>query len=259
MEVPKSHPRYLSLMARNKVVKGIERGITSLHGLISQGRGEAFDYLIGEKTQPPAKKAIEAAACLLLTAKHPIISVNGNAAALVPEELVRLSKIIPAKLEVNLFHASWSREIKIGNHLIKNGANEVLLPHKSSCIPHLDHNRRFCNEDGILKADVVFVPLEDGDRCKALEKMGKKVITIDLNPLSRTSKTATITIVDNITRALPLLIKTIKKYSSLKENQRKIKEFPSPKSKNFEQLKNKLKKYDNKKILRKPLKTISKL
>ena len=133
------------------------------------------------------------------------------------------------------------------------------LTWKSSCIPHLDHNRRFCNEDGILKADVVFVPLEDGDRCKALEKMGKKVITIDLNPLSRTSKTATITIVDNITRALPLLIKTIKKYSSLKENQRKIKDFPSSKSKNFEQLKNKLKKYDNKKILRKSLKTISKL
>jgi 4-phosphopantoate--beta-alanine ligase len=35
--------------------------------------------------------------------------------------------------------------------------------------------------------------------------MGKYVITIDLNPFSRTSKTADITIVDNVTRAIPRL------------------------------------------------------
>jgi 4-phosphopantoate--beta-alanine ligase len=33
--------------------------------------------------------------------------------------------------------------------------------------------------------------------------MGKVVIAIDLNPLSRTARTATITIVDELTRALP--------------------------------------------------------
>jgi 4-phosphopantoate--beta-alanine ligase len=33
--------------------------------------------------------------------------------------------------------------------------------------------------------------------------MGKTVIAIDLNPLSRTAQTATITIVDNVTRAIP--------------------------------------------------------
>ncbi len=55
---------------------------------------------------------------------------------------------------------------------------------------------------GIYTADVVLVPLEDGDRCEKLVEMGKTVITIDLNPLSRTSKTATISIVDNLTRAL---------------------------------------------------------
>ena len=35
--------------------------------------------------------------------------------------------------------------------------------------------------------------------------MGKKVIAIDLNPLSRTAAAATVTIVDNIIRGLPLL------------------------------------------------------
>ena len=48
--------------------------------------------------------------------------------------------------------------------------------------------------------------LNDSSRLK-----GKKVISIDLNPLSRSAQKATITIVDNIVRALPTLIQTIKK------------------------------------------------
>ena len=203
MKVPKSHPRYKSLMAREIIAEGVKKGITSIHGLIAHGRGEAFDYLIGEKTTKAAKKAIDNAAKLLLKAKNPVISVNGNAIALVPKELVQLSKIIPAKLEVNIFHTSKQRELKIENYLIKNGAKEVLLPEKIK-IKYLDSNRKYVNKNGIYKADVVFVPLEDGDRTEALVKNGKKVITIDLNPMSRTAKKATITIVDNIrTRKMP--------------------------------------------------------
>ncbi len=37
--------------------------------------------------------------------------------------------------------------------------------------------------------------------------MGKTVIAIDLNPLSRTSRAASITIVDNVVRAIPNMIK----------------------------------------------------
>jgi 4-phosphopantoate--beta-alanine ligase len=62
------------------------------------------------------------------------------------------------------------------------------------------------NGQGIYLADVVFVPLEDGDRCEALIRSGRKVVTIDLNPLSRTARKASITIVDNIIRAAPLLV-----------------------------------------------------
>ena len=40
----------------------------------------------------------------------------------------------------------------------------------------------------------------------ALRKAGKTVITFDLNPLSRTAHTANITIVDNVIRAIDLLI-----------------------------------------------------
>ena len=55
----------------------------------------------------------------------------------------------------------------------------------------------------MFAADVILVPLEDGDRCEALAGMGKTVIAIDLNPLSRTARRATLTIVDELTRALP--------------------------------------------------------
>ena len=83
------------------------------------------------------------------------------------------------------------------------------MPTGHAVLAHIDSNRRFVNPDGIHAADVVFVPLEDGDRCRALVLSGKRVITVDLNPMSRTARTATVTIVDNVTRALPLLVERI--------------------------------------------------
>jgi 4-phosphopantoate--beta-alanine ligase len=83
----------------------------------------------------------------------------------------------------------------------------VLGINASARIPELQSERRRIDPRGILKADTVLVPLEDGDRTEALRKLGKKVITIDLNPMSRTSVTADIPIVDNISRALPQMIR----------------------------------------------------
>ncbi|MDP3765812.1 MAG: 4-phosphopantoate--beta-alanine ligase [Nanoarchaeota archaeon] len=220
--IPKSHPRYESLKTRDLIVDGIKKGMTSIHGLIAHGRGEAFDYLIGENTTDVAKKSIDSAAGLLLMAKCPVISVNGNAAALVPKQLVKLSKLINAPLEVNIFNQSKEREIKIKSHLKKYGAKNILLPDKRCKIKFLDSNRKYVNPNGILKADVVLVSLEDGDRAEALIKNGKKVIAIDLNPLSRTSQKATITIVDNITRAMPLLIIQIEKFKKLKLSKKQL-------------------------------------
>ena len=51
------------------------------------------------------------------------------------------------------------------------------------------------------------VPLEDGDRAEILSKSGKNIITIDLNPLSRTSKMSDVSIVDNVVRAIPFMTK----------------------------------------------------
>ena len=204
-EIPKSHPRYASLVARERVAEGVKRGYTSSQGLIAQGRGECFDYLIGEKTTPSAKKAITAAAAMLLLARRPALSVNGNVAALVPREMVALAAALKIPLEVNLFHRSEERVKKIADLLREKGAVEVLGESPDASVPGLDHARALATKGGIYDADVVLIPLEDGDRCEALVAMGKKVIAIDLNPLSRTARKATVSIVDNILRAVPQL------------------------------------------------------
>ena len=83
---------------------------------------------------------------------------------------------------------------------------EVLGAIPDGRIPNLEGPRANCHTDGILSADVVLVPLEDGDRCEALIAMGKTVCVVDLNPLSRTARMASITIVDELTRCIPILL-----------------------------------------------------
>lgn len=205
-EIPKNHPRYESLLSREKVASGVKMGITSIQGLVAQGRGESFDYLIGERSTSSAVHAERAAVAALLLAKNPVISVNGNVAALAPDKVVDLADVTGAKLEVNLFHRTETRVHLIIEQLKANGAFEVLGKNPDVSL-ELPHDRRLVESRGIYSADVVLVPLEDGDRCEKLVEMGKTVITIDLNPLSRTSRKATISIVDNLTRALENMIK----------------------------------------------------
>ncbi len=242
-EIPKDHPRYASLKEREALIEGYEKGITALAGLIAHGRGEAFDYLIGETTTAQAKNAIKAAAAALLLAKNPVISVNGNTTALCPEALIELSKAVNAKLEVNLFYGSEGRAKKIEELLLDKGAKEVLGIEPDAEIEGLSSERRRVSRDGIYKSDVVLVPLEDGDRTEALVKMGKQVIAIDLNPLSRTSQSATISIVDNVTRAIPELTKAVKELKKLKK----------------EELLNTISEFDNKKNLEDVVRHIRKL
>ena len=210
-KIPKNHPRYLSLMTREKISRAMEKGIVHETGLIAHGRGEAFDYLLGEKTNPMANVAEKVAAAVLLLAKNPVISINGNVVALAAKECITLGESIPAKLEVNLFHRSVERIKKISKELEKKGAKNVYGTRGNAKIPGLEHDRGICDKDGIFSADVILVPLEDGDRCQALIDMDKTVIAIDLNPLSRTAKTASITIVDNVVRAIPNIENWVKK------------------------------------------------
>ena len=210
--IHKDHPRYESLKLRAKVIDAYKRGILADSGMIAHGRGEAFDYLLGEETTSNAKKAVKAAAAALLLANKPIISVNGNTAALVPCEIVKLADHLNARIEINLFYRTPERIALIEEVLKDAGAKNILgTDHEEKAlIEGLKGPRASSSKEGIYIADTVLVPLEDGDRAEALVKSGKLLITIDLNPLSRTAKTANITIVDNIVRAIPNLIDTVK-------------------------------------------------
>jgi 4-phosphopantoate--beta-alanine ligase len=86
------------------------------------------------------------------------------------------------------------------------GAKDVLGRNSDAIIPGIASDRAKCTKAGIFSADVVLVPLEDGDRAGALVQLGKKVIAIDLNPLSRTARVAQITIVDEVARAIANMI-----------------------------------------------------
>jgi 4-phosphopantoate--beta-alanine ligase len=232
--IPKNHPRRESLLKREKLMEGYRKGIVCESGLIAQGRGEAFDYLLGERTRRPAREAIKAAAAALLLAERPVISVNGNAAALAAESIAELAKELNCKVEVNLFYRTQERAERIGEHLRKAGVGEVLgVKDAYARIPELFSERRKVSIEGIYSADCVLIPLEDGDRCEALVRMGKRTIAIDLNPLSRTARKAHITIVDELTRALPLLLKKVR----------------TLKNKDKAYLNSILKKYDNRKVL----------
>lgn len=241
-EVPLDHPRYESLKYRHEIIEGMKKLIVAEAGLIAHGRGECFDYILGESTSEIAKEAIKAAVALLYLAKHPVISVNGNTAALCPKTLVELSKITNAPLEINLFYRKEGRIEAIKRVLEDAGAEKILGINDTTMveIEELTSNRRNVDPNGIKIADVVFVPLEDGDRTEALKKIGKKVVAVDLNPISRTSLWADITIVDNIVRTLPEMIKVAKKFKNTEE----------------EKLKKIIDKFNNKKNIQASLNTI---
>lgn len=225
----KDHPRYESLVYREKIVEAHKNGILADSGMIAHGRGETFDYLIGEKTTPNSLKTIEIASHYFLTGKHPVLSVNGNTTALVAEDIAKLSKLLDIPVEINLYYRTPERIRNIENVYSTLGVNEILGTDEDDFIdtPDLNGPRSPVSIEGINKADVIFIPLEDGDRAEKLAKINKNIITVDLNPLSRTAQTSTVTIVDNIVRTMPLLIESVEKNIDYdkKELQKQINNF----------------------------------
>ncbi len=206
--IPADHPRAHSLRVRERMKEAVAAGLVHPTGLIAHGRGEAFDYLLGERTPPEALAAIAEAARRIRSARRPVLSLNGNVVALAAEACVQVARAWPAlRLEVNLFHRTPDRVARLVAAMAAAGApaGTVLGREPDFRIPGLSSDRAQCCRSGIGEADVVLVPLEDGDRCQALKAMGKTVVTVDLNPLSRTARAADVTIVDELTRVLPLL------------------------------------------------------
>ncbi len=224
-EVPTSHPRYRSLMSRKQMVEAASKGMLADSALIAHGRGEAFDYLLNESTCEAAIKAISEVAMRLLVAERPVLSLNGNTTALAGDVMIACAAVLDCPIEINIYYRTPERMVALVDYLnsLRDDAKK-LLPEvmgkkidevkilgnaPDGQIPNLEGPRANCHTEGILAADVILVPLEDGDRCEALIAMGKTVCVIDLNPLSRTARMATVTIVDELTRCAPLLLNAL--------------------------------------------------
>jgi 4-phosphopantoate---beta-alanine ligase len=206
-----SHPRYRSLVTRARLATELRAGLVVPEGLIAHGRAEAFDYFLGERTTASARRAIRRAAEWLVAAQAPVISVNGNVAALAADYVARLAKALPGlQVEVNLFHRTPGRARNVARRLHDAGVARVLGVRPTARIPGLPSDRGRIDPRGIGRADVVVVPLEDGDRTEALKRLGKRVISIDLNPLSRTSEAADLPIIDELQRALDGLTREVR-------------------------------------------------
>jgi 4-phosphopantoate---beta-alanine ligase len=203
MPISRRHPRYRSLVVRARLADATRTGLVVPEGLIAHGRGETFDYLLGERTSPSARRAERAAATWVRAAARPVLSVNGNVAALASTEVARLQNAYPALgVEVNLFHRTAGRAERVRDELRAAGVSDILGVRPTARIAGLPSDRARVDRRGIYVADVCVVPLEDGDRTAALRALGKRVVSIDLNPLSRTTLTADLPIVDEVTRAL---------------------------------------------------------
>ena len=223
-EVPRSHPRYASLMARKRLTEAAAAGMLAESALIAHGRGEAFDYLIGEITCNAARDAIREVAARMKSAERPVISVNGNTVALAGPHMLACAAVLSCPVEINIYYRTPERMLALLSELDKQREEaailypeltekienvEILGGMPDGRIPNLDGPRANCHTNGILAADVILVPLEDGDRCEALIDMGKMVCVVDLNPLSRTAQMATVTIVDELCRCAPLLLTSL--------------------------------------------------
>lgn len=202
-----SHPRYRSLLMRHRLEVAAKKGMLADSAMIAHGRGEAYDYLLGERTISSAHFASQVALQSLQQAERPVLSVNGNVVALAGDEVLQLAEKLNCPVEVNIFYRTPERMHALLSDLNERKERlgievEILGENPDATIPGLKGPRAKCESSGILQADVLLVPLEDGDRCEALVAMGKTVIVVDLNPLSRSSQRGSITIVDELSRCL---------------------------------------------------------
>ena len=213
-EADPSHPRYHSLWLRHKLELAQHAGMLANSAMIAHGRGEAFDYLLGEKTTDSARHATKIAAAKLQDAVKPIICLNGNTTALAADTMLQIADHVKCPIEINIFYRTPERMGALLGHLkllnTKLGLDvEILGGIPDARIPGLEGPRGACQSNGIFEADTILVPLEDGDRCEALIAMGKEVLVIDLNPLSRSSRRGTVAIVDEVTRVAKNLIQMV--------------------------------------------------
>ena len=159
-----SHPRYASLLMRHRLEVAAKKGMLADSAMIAHGRGEAFDYLLGERTTDSALRASRQALAALQAAKRPVLSINGNVAALACDEMLRLAEVLSCPVEVNIFYRTPERMEAILGHINERKAAlglDVLvlgdapdaqhsgLERSTSGLPPRRHPRKRCHSRSV--------------------------------------------------------------------------------------------------------------
>ena len=148
-----SHPRYRSLLMRHRLEVAAKKGMLADSAMIAHGRGEAYDYLLGETTIPSADAAAQVALQALMQAEHPVLSVNGNVVALAGDEMLKLADKIGCPLEVNIFYRTPERMDALLTDLNERKERlrldvDILGANPDATIPGLKGPRAKCESKG---------------------------------------------------------------------------------------------------------------
>jgi len=220
--IPDSHPRKKSLESRQKIVDGSSMGLLADSAMIAHAE-ERLSTICSERgpRSQPERPFVRVRLASGMP-EGPVISVNGNTTVLAGDGAIRLAAVLGCPIEVNLYYRTPSRVkglISLLEELRLNVSQEaapdgfygdwkeavegvsLLGESPNFKIEGLEGPRSNCTAEGIGGADTILVPLEDGDRCEALITLGKEVLVVDLNPLSRSARMASVTIVDEVSRA----------------------------------------------------------
>ena len=137
---------------RHRLEIAAQRGMLAESAMIAHGRGEAFDYLLGEQTIPAALEATKHALKSLCDAKHPVLCLNGNVTALACDEMLKLADRIGCPLEVNIFYRTPERMEALFTFIQERqnalGLNVTVFgEHPNGRIPGLKGPRAACHEE----------------------------------------------------------------------------------------------------------------
>ena len=204
-----SHPRYASLLRRHLIEEAAAEGLLAGSAMIAHGRGEAYDYLLGERTTASAASATREAYARLRAAKHPVISVNGNTVALAGRDLLHLAASLSCPVEVNIFYRTQARMDGLISRLERwceeDGLDvEVLGRRTDGRIAGLEGPRAQCDAAGIAAATWCWSPWKTATVAKRWWRWARRC-SWWISTLSRTARTASVTIVDEVGRVAKAL------------------------------------------------------
>lgn len=199
-EIPISHPRYRSIIVREKLVNAYNNNILNDEDLIDFGKEEAVDYFLGEKTTKMAYISYIISIMDMFLAKKPALILD-NISFILAEDTIRKS----VKDAFFVYPSIDGREDRadnihpfFGDRLLivinEKSFNEILL--KRIGLPYFKYSSTEDIDD--LGIDLLFYHKMDNRQLDGLKNVKK--VYFGLNLFSNCYYCSDLVILDNINR-----------------------------------------------------------